>query len=143
MRATVTILSIIIASLFISGCQSVHQEDLVSWEGAPVSALDAHPFFLTLPMVRTVTADGTEIRNYVNGRNIGSCGGGGSVYGGTVDMATYRQFSSCTSPFAACNNIFYIKNGRIIRYTPTGSGGTHCMTNEQLRPGFTGPANFT
>lgn len=143
MRGAAARLSIVIASLLIAGCQTVHQEDLVAWEGAPVSALDAHPFFLTLPMVRTVTADGTEIRNYVNGANVGGCSGGGSVYGGVVNMATYQQFSSCVSRFAACNNIFYIKGGRVIRYTPVGSGGGRCKTYEQLRPGFNGPFNFT
>jgi hypothetical protein len=142
MRASLALFSFATAILF-SGCQTVHQEDLVAWEGAPVFALDAHPFFLTLPMVRTVTADGTEIRNYVNGANVEGCGGGGSVYGGTVSMATYQQFTSCTSRFAACNNIFYIKDGRVIRYTPVGSGGARCKTYEQLRPGFKGPFNFT
>jgi hypothetical protein len=90
MRAIGPVLSIIIASLLIAGCQTVRQEDLVTWNGAPVSALDAQPFFLTRPMVRTVTADGTEIRNYVNGANVGGCSGGGSVYGGVVNIATYQ-----------------------------------------------------
>jgi hypothetical protein len=143
MRAVVATLLIIIASSFISGCQTVHQEDLVAWEGAPVSALDTHPLFLTMPVVKTVAADGTEIRNYVNGMSVGSCGGGGSVYGGFVNMATYQQYSSCASRFAACNNIFYIKNGRIVRYTPIGSGGARCRTDPTLRPGFSGTTNFT
>ena len=143
MRNIQVIWPILLVSLMLSGCQTVHQEDLVAWEGALVSALDAHPFFLTLPMVRTLTDDGTEIRNYVNGANVGSCGGGGSIYGGFVNTATYRQFSSCTSQFAACNNIFYIKSGKVIRYTPVGSGGARCKTYEQLRPGFSGSYNFT
>jgi hypothetical protein len=141
MRAIGAVLSIIIAALVTAGCQTVRQEDLATWEGAPVSALDAQPFFLTRPMVRTVTADGTEIRNYVNGANVGGCSGGGSVYGGVVNMATYQQFTSCVSRAAACNNIFYIKNGGVIRYTPIGTGGMRCYTNEAVRPGFTGPAN--
>ena len=52
--------------------------------------------------VRTMTADGTEIRNYVNEAAVGSCGGGGSVFsGGFVNSATYSQFSSCLARFAA------------------------------------------
>ena len=137
-----TSLIIVLGGLLVAGCQTVRQEDLASWVGAPVSALDAQPFFLTRPMVRTITADGTEIRNYVNGANVGGCSGGGSVYSGTVDMATYQQYTSCVSRAAACNNIFYIKNGRVIRYTPIGTGGMRCYTNEAVRPGFTGPANI-
>ena len=93
-------------------------------------------------MVRTQTADGTEIRNYVNGATVGSCSGGGSVSSGFVDTATYQQFNSCMSRAAACNNIFYIKNGRVIRYTPIGSGGMDCYTDARDRPGFTGATNF-
>jgi hypothetical protein len=142
MRGFVAMPSIIIASLLVAGCMTVRQEDLVAWEGAPVSALDAQPVFLTMRVVKTMTADGTEIRNYVNGRDVGSCSGGGSVYGGFVSLATYQQYSSCVSTFAACNNIFYIKNGRVIRYTPIGTGGARCYTNDATRPGFSGPANF-
>jgi hypothetical protein len=31
-----------------------------------VSILEKQPVFLTMPVVRTTTSDGTEIRNYVN-----------------------------------------------------------------------------
>jgi hypothetical protein len=138
MRAIFALLSVGIASSLFAGCQTVRQEDLVAWEGAPVSALDSHPVFLTMPMTRTVTADGTEIRNYVNGSSVGHCGGGGSV-----NYSTYQQYSNCVSRFAACNNIFYIKDGRVTRYTPVGSGGARCRTDETLQPGFRGPTNIT
>ena len=58
-------------ALAIEGCRSVREDDLQTWEGAPVAELDTHPLFLTMPVVQTVAADGTEIRDYVNGRNIG------------------------------------------------------------------------
>lgn len=61
--------------LVLAGGGCVHKADLDSWEGVPVAALDKHPFFLTLPVVRTMASDGTEIRNYVNGKNIASCSG--------------------------------------------------------------------
>jgi hypothetical protein len=40
--------------------------------------------------------------------------------------------------FAACNNIFYIKDGYVQQYTAIGTGGVRCYTNEALRPGFRG-----
>ncbi|MGO9237542.1 MAG: hypothetical protein ACLP4V_26955 [Methylocella sp.] len=40
---------------------------LEAWAGQPVELLDKQPVFLTMQSVRTMTADGTEIRNYVNG----------------------------------------------------------------------------
>jgi hypothetical protein len=119
----------------VSGC--VNKADLDAWKGVPVADLDKHPFFLTVPVVRTVASDGTEIRNYVNGQNVASCSGGGFV-GGPVDMATYSSFSSCMQKFRACNNIFYIKDGRVQRYVATGTGGAICYTDETVRPGYQG-----
>jgi hypothetical protein len=135
-------LTIVAAVLSLAGCAHVRQEDLDAWVGQPVDLLDKQPVFLTMQSVRTMTADGTEIRNYVNGAAVGSCNGGGSVSsGGFVNSATYSQFSSCVARLAACNNIFYIKDGRVQRYTPIGTGGMRCYTNEAGRPNFSGPAN--
>lgn len=128
------------AACLLSAC--VHKADLDLWQGVPVAELDKHPFFLTVPAVRTRAADGTEIRNYVNGQNVASCSGGGSVFASSVDLATYSSFTSCMQQFAACNNIFYIKDGVVQQYIATGTGGARCMTNEQLRPGFKGSSNF-
>jgi hypothetical protein len=113
MRTIRPMLYILIGSLMVAGC--VRQEDLDSWVGAPVSALDTHPVFVSMPVVRTVAADGTEIRNYTNFVE----GGGG----------------------ARCNNIFYIKNGRVVKYTPVGTGA-RCRTDQTLQPGFSGPTNY-
>ena len=55
---------------------------------------------------------------------------------------TYSQFTNCMQTFAACNNIFYIKDGVVTQYSPIGTGGMRCYTNEQLRPGFVGAADI-
>jgi hypothetical protein len=127
--------------LALCSCASVHQEDLDAWIGHPVSDLEKHPLAVTVPAVRTVTSDGTEIRDYVNGRNIAKCSGGGSVFAGQVSFATYNSFSSCAQNFAACHTIFYIKNGVIDHVSAIGTGGMHCYTNETMRPNFSGSAN--
>jgi hypothetical protein len=129
--------------LLLYGCASIHQEDLNSWAGYPVSELDKHPIFLTFPVVRTTTADGTEIRDYVNGRNISQCsaGGGGTVFAGQVSLATYNTFSTCMKNFAACHAIFYIKNGVVESLSAVGTGGMRCYSDETMRPGFSGAAN--
>src|SRR6266700_5031946 len=124
--------------LLVGGCASVHQEDLASWIDRPVSELDTQPMFLTMQVARTRTEDGTEIRNYVNGKEVISCSGGGSIFAGPVNMATYNQYSSCARNFPTCNNIFQIKSGRVISYTPVGTGGARCFTDERARAGFAG-----
>jgi hypothetical protein len=129
-------------ALMLASCASVHQEDLDAWQGAPVAALDVHPIFLTFPVIRTKTDDGTEIRRYVNGRNIASCSGGGSAFANSVDMATFSSFSNCMQAFAACNSIFYIKDGHVQRVTLVGTGGMRCYSNETLRPDFRGSTNI-
>ena len=57
-------------------------------------------------------------------------------------MATYSQFSDCMQSFMACNNIFYINNGLVTRYTAIGTGGAQCYTDESVRPGFAGAVNI-
>ena len=135
-----TTLAIIVFA--ISACVSVRQEDRISWIGQPVSKLDLHPVFLTIPVVRTITPDGTEIRNYVNGQNIGYCSNSGSIYNGLIPYASYNSFSACASRFAACNNIFYIKGGIVKQYTPIGTGGASCYTTDASKPDFNGSANI-
>ena len=103
--------SLLVAML--TGCATVRQADLDAWVGQPIAALETHPVFLTVPVVKTVASDGTEIWNYVNGANLGQCSGGGSVWGQQINYASYNQFTSCVQRFAACNNIFYIRDGKV------------------------------
>lgn len=128
--------------LLLTNCAHVNQQDLASWVGQPVSALDVHPLFLTMRRVQTITPDGIEIRNYINASDAMSCSGMANVYGGSVSFSAYNQFMSCTSSSPTCNNIFYIKEGRVLRFTPVGSGGARCYTDERARPGFSGATNF-
>lgn len=130
------------SALLLCACATVHQEDLDAWRGRPVSDLEKHPIFLTLPVVRTVASDGTEIRDYVNGRNVAECSGGGTMFSGQVQFATYSNFVNCMQTFAACHAIFYIKNGIIDHVSGVATGGMRCYTNESMRPGFSGVANI-
>ena len=131
--------SLVVPTVLIIGCATVRQADLDAWVGQPVAVLETHPIFLTFPVVKTQASDGTQIWNYVNGANLDQCLGGGSIHGGWVDYATYTAFSTCIKRFAACNNIFFIRNGRVLKYTPIGTGGMRCYTTQQLQPGFSGP----
>jgi hypothetical protein len=114
-------------AVLLAGC--VRQADLDAWVGVPVSELDKQPTFLTMQLVRTTAADGTEIRNYVNAETFASCSGFANKY---------NEFVNCASGLRACNNIFYIKNGRVERYAPIGSGGARCFTDDTVRPGYLG-----
>ena len=140
MKRIVVLLSLVA----LVGCAlpTVRQQDLDAWIGQPVSALELHPFFITVPVVKTKTSDGTEIWNYVNGRNIGGCLGGGSVFSGTVNSAIYNQITNCVSRIGACNSIFYIKENVVLKYIAVGSGGVRCMTTKELQPQFIGSGNF-
>ena len=132
-----------------SGCaltQGVRQQDLDAWVGRPVSDLEKQAFFITIPVVKTRTSDGTEIWNYVNGQEVRSCSGGGRVNVNTgnpyMSYGNYSAFTNCMSSRPACNNIFYIKGGRVTQYSPVGSGGMRCMTNEIVRPDYRGRIDY-
>ncbi len=115
----------IFVTLSLEACVTVQQGDLDAWVGQPISALESHPIFLTIPVIKSRTSDGTEIWNYANGGRAMNCSG-----------------SDCFMRDAACNNVFYIRDGRVLRYTPVGTGGVRCYTTEQLRPGFNAPVNI-
>jgi hypothetical protein len=125
-------LSLLITGVFLlSSCAglAVRKQDLDAWIEIPVEALDTHSLFLTVPMVRTKTDSGIEIRNYANGRNMSSCSGAGSTYV-AGKWVQGNAFSNCTSGWRGCNNIFYIRDGKVLEYAPTGQ----CYTNESVQP---------
>ena len=77
----------------------------------------------------------------VNGKSVASCSHGGTA-NAYLDTAAYNSFTNCMQAFEACNNIFYINKGVVSRYTPIGTGGGRCYTDDRLRPDFTGSADL-
>jgi hypothetical protein len=124
----------LILILIIVSCapvRTVRQQDLQAWVGVPVEALDLHSFFLTLPMVKTKTESGIEVRLYPNKRNIGVCFGGGGIFTTTtLNHAAFNSFKTCSAGLVGCDNIFYIKDRKVIEYIPVGN----CFTDERVQP---------
>jgi hypothetical protein len=130
------IILLLICTTLISGCafRTVRQVDVDTWKDVPVTALDTHSKFLTVPMVKTITDQGIEIRNYVNKAAFSSCGGNtaGTVArsGFAMSYANFSSFQSCASRMVGCDNIFYIRDGKVIEYKPVG----RCYTDETVQP---------
>ena len=120
-----------IASLLVACAteRTVRQQDLDAWVGVSVEALDTHAFFKAVPMFRTNTDNGTEIRNYAFGNDFQECFGktGTSKVG---DFVSGNAFITCSSSRIVCNNMFYIKEEKVLEYAPTG----RCDTDEKLQP---------
>ena len=128
MKLTKTAFAVTLVA-FAAACATVRQQDLDSWVGKPVEALDTHSLFITVPVYRTVTASGIEIRNYANGGDVVSCfSTAGAANTGTFVNA--NAFTTCSSGRIVCNNIFYIKDGKVLEYAPTG----RCFTDERVQP---------
>jgi hypothetical protein len=107
----------------------VRQQDLDAWAGVPVEALDTHSFFIAVPMYRTITDSGIEVRNYANGQDVAQCfsSAGANRVG---NYAASNAFTTCSSGRIVCDNILYIKNGKVIEYAPTG----RCYTDSTVQP---------
>ncbi len=137
------LMTLLLILLLFNGCMSVRQVDIDSWVGQPIYKLESHPIFVTLPVIKTQTSDGTEIWNYVNGANLSNCMGNGSLYtNNKMDYNSYNYFSNCMQRYAACNNLFYIRDSKVINYTPIGTGGARCYTNEKLQPLYHNSTNI-
>jgi hypothetical protein len=119
MKNTLIILFFLLTSFLLS---CVSTEDLNAWKGVPVNQLDTHSFWVTIPLIKTQTANGIEIRNYRNGRFASSC------YANSY--LPYQVFVNCNSGEIVCNNLFYIKDGIVLEYKPVG----RCRTARFLQP---------
>ena len=125
---TMAIISMITACAT-TPARTVRQQDLDAWVGVSVEALDTHAFFIKVPMFRTRTDSGTEIRNYAYGFNLGDCfGNAGARKVG--DFVNENAFTACSSSRIVCNNLFYIKEEKVLEYAPTG----RCDTEAKLQP---------
>lgn len=116
-------------ALLLAGCATVRQADLDAWKGMPVEALDTHSLFVTIPMYRSTTSSGIEVRDYANGAEVASCFTSTSGISGSR-YVNPSAFTTCTSNRVVCHNLFYIRDGRVLEYAPTGS----CFTNDSVRP---------
>lgn len=121
MRAFQLVMSI--AAMTLVGCATqeiatVRQADLDNWKGMPVEALDTHSLFFddaddnSYNLIRSRSQE-----LYINALE-------GTYCGGTAVSA------NCVDNNVTCNNLFYIRNGRVFEYAPTGQ----CMTNDSVRP---------
>ena len=118
---------ILLAACLLSGCATVRQQDLSAWKDVPVEKLDTHTLFLTLPVYKTISSEGVEIRNYVNSGEVANCFSNGLA---NKKYTNYSTFTTCSNNTVACNNIFFIRDGKVIKYSPTGS----CYTDDSVRP---------
>ena len=137
MKTSHKIISLITLALFINGCakMTVRQEDLDSWVGVSVEELDTHSFFLTLPVSKTITESGIEIRVYSNKQNVSSCFDTGNIDGKAYSNdASFTAIQNCSSQIRGCDNIFYIKDGIVKEYKPVGTPRGICMTDASLQP---------
>ena len=133
MKTSHKIISLITLTLFITGCAklAVRQEDLNAWVGVSVEELDTHSLFLTLPVAKTITDSGVEVRVYSNKQNFSSCFDSGNIDGKTYSNdATFTAIQNCSSSIVGCDNIFYIKDKKVVEYKPVGQ----CYTDETVQP---------
>jgi len=123
MKASHKIISLITFALFLNGCASmtVRQEDINAWVGVSVERLDTHSLFLTLPVAKTITDSGVEVRVYSNKQNFSSCFDSGNIDGKTYSNdASFSAIQNCSSQLRGCDNIFYIKDKKVLEYKPVG-----------------------
>lgn len=122
---------LLLVAVGLHGCilAGVRQQDLDAWVGVPVEALDTHSIFITIPMYKSFTESGIEIRNYANGRDVAQCfaNANANSKGRSVNA---NAFSTCSSNRIVCNNLFYIRDGIVLEYAPTG----RCYTDETAQP---------
>ncbi len=116
-----------------TGCAShaPQQADLDAWQGLPVEALDLHSLFIGMPQVRTRASSGVEIRDYMDKSSIGSCDAFSvGINHHYMSYGNFTALQSCTSRLLGCDNIFYIRDGKVLEYKPVGQ----CRIDDRYHP---------
>jgi hypothetical protein len=101
-----------------------------AWVGQPVEVLDSNPSLSTLPMTTTNIAGGVEVRAYSDRRTVQDCSGSASV----ASVYGSKGQRPCAHLVLGCDNLFYIRDGRVLQYVPTPVGATSCSTSELVLP---------
>lgn len=83
-----------------------------------------------MPVYRTLTSAGVEIRNYVNSQEVAQCFSSVGATHGRGAHVSHTAFATCSENRVVCNNLFYIQAGKVVRYAPTGN----CYTDDSVRP---------
>jgi hypothetical protein len=124
----------------LSGCAAVQETHLDGWLGQPVATLAGHPNLAALPVIRTITPDGTRLWRYLDGFDTSKCSEGNRIFSSDVNYKTYERFAVCMSGKAACNHIFYIINATVVNYALIATGDASCKSNAKWGPGYRGGA---
>ena len=124
----------IAVTLGLAACSSVQEKHLSRWQGQPLAALEQHPTFGSMPVIRTVTPDGTLIWRYVQGFDPLKCAEGNRVVSSDINFKSYERFSICMGQKPACNHIFYVKDKLIKNYALVGTGGARCTSGAKWSP---------
>lgn len=128
----------ITATLGLAACSSVQEKHLSHWQGQPLAALEQHPTFGSLPVIRTATPDGTLIWRYVQGFDPLKCAEGNRVVSSDINFKSYERFSICMGQKSACNHVFYVKDKLIKNYALVATGGASCTSGVKWSPGHRG-----
>lgn len=124
----------------LSACATVKETHLDVWLGQPIAKLGGHPNLMALPVVRTITPDGTRLWRYVDGVDPSRCSEGNRIFSADVNYKTYERFAVCMSGKTACNHIFYIVDATVVNYALIATGDAICNSSAKWSPGYRGSA---
>ncbi len=114
--------SLIVPLLLVTACTSINREKKIlaweAWKGRPVSALEVHPYFKTLPVSKVKHEGGIE--TWI-----------------LTDQARFETDAYCQSlggcigvPTTNCDNAFSVKEGLILGLEQNGS----CRSLRTIEP---------
>lgn len=126
----------------LSGCKTVRQEDLDAWRGAPLSDLETHYLFNTLPVEVRQISGGKFLYIYTNSKTTKplfpstvSCRSTSSLIGGTQQTQCSKDNVFGGEPTTkTCSNQFITTTTTVLEYRPVGQCYTDCSIRPESRP---------
>jgi hypothetical protein len=130
MRSKHLVVAIVIAVvLSAEGLRVTHAESqsvMEEWLDKPTVALDTNTALGALRLVRTVTADGLELRTYSKKKNISSCIPSTEM----LSASQWKMFQECSAKLRGCDIRFIIKDGHVASALEHGS----CWRKSRIKP---------
>jgi hypothetical protein len=102
--------------------QSVMQE----WLDKPTIALDTNAALGALRLIRTMNAEGLELRTYSKRKNVASCIPSNEM----LSASQWKTFQECSAKLRGCDIRFVIKNGKVASALEYGS----CWRKSRIKP---------
>jgi hypothetical protein len=124
--SSLVILALVSLAADLPVSQAESQSVMNEWIDKPQVALDTNTALGALRLIRTMTAEGLDLRTYSKKKTISSCIPSNEM----LSASQWKTFQECSAKIRGCDIRFVIKNGKVANALEHGS----CWKKSRIKP---------